>query len=56
MEPELERLRRANAELQAWVRDLLTENRTLRARLAGDEAEAANSDEPVKPRPLAACS
>lgn len=56
MEPELEKLRRANAELQAWVRDLLTENRTLRARLAGEDADIANSDEPVKPRPLAVCS
>jgi hypothetical protein len=34
MESELEKLRRANAELQAWVRDLLVENRTLRQRLA----------------------
>jgi hypothetical protein len=40
MESELEKLRRANAELQAWVRDLLVENRTLRDRLALGEAPA----------------
>jgi hypothetical protein len=34
MESELDRLRRANAELQAWVRDLLEENRHLRRRAA----------------------
>jgi hypothetical protein len=35
MESELDRLRRANAELQAWVRDLLEENRYLRSEVAG---------------------
>ncbi|HTK35186.1 MAG TPA: hypothetical protein VL358_07880 [Caulobacteraceae bacterium] len=30
MEAELDLLRRANTELQAWVRDLLEENRYLR--------------------------
>ena len=34
MESELDLLRRANAELQAWVRDLLEENRYLRNHLA----------------------
>lgn len=34
MESELDMLRRANAELQAWVRDLLEENRYLRNHLA----------------------
>jgi hypothetical protein len=33
MESELEMLRRANAELQAWVRDLLEENRYLRSQV-----------------------
>jgi hypothetical protein len=35
MESELDTLRRANAELQAWVRDLLEENRYLRSQVAG---------------------
>jgi hypothetical protein len=34
MESELDTLRRANAELQAWVRDLLEENRYLRSQVA----------------------
>jgi hypothetical protein len=33
MEPEFERMQRANAALEAWVRDLLSENRELRRRL-----------------------
>ena len=37
METELEKLHRANAELQAWVRDLLEENRHLRSRVAGGQ-------------------
>lgn len=34
MEPEFERLKRANAALEAWVHDLLSENQELRRRLA----------------------
>ena len=34
IESELDTLRRANAELQAWVRDLLEENRYLRNQVA----------------------
>jgi hypothetical protein len=35
MESELDVLRRVNTELQAWVRDLLEENRYLRRQAAG---------------------
>ncbi len=52
MEPEPETLRRANAELQAWVRDLLEENRSLRQRLAEAEARTPLPTPPLEePRP-----
>ncbi len=45
MDIEEERLRRANAALEAWVRDLLTENRQLRERLAQVEPHEGPSFE-----------
>jgi len=56
METELEKLRRANAELQAWVRDLLVENRTLRARVVDEEPPVAEPAARNGERRLAACS
>ena len=47
METELDTLRRANAELQAWVRDLLEENRYLR----GQAAERREPEPPMARQP-----
>ena len=45
--PDLEKLRRANAALEAWVRDLLEENRQLRQRLAeGHTGQAEPAHQP----------
>ena len=51
MDPELDKLRRANLALEAWVRDLLQENRLLRDRLAEGQtgrAEPSRTSMPVE--------
>ena len=52
MQGDEQRLRNANAALEAWVRDLLMENRVLRERLARFEFH----DEDVREREPAAAA
>jgi hypothetical protein len=53
METELDALRRVNTELQAWVRDLLEENRRLRSqvaqRLDPGRPESPSAERPARP-------
>lgn len=52
MEFEFDRMQRANAALEAWIRDLLSENKELRRRLAftaerGEDGLAAAAGVPA---------